>query len=180
MPMNPRLLRPLQRFQATPTGPLTATVTGFTGYFDAELWDRLPSSASNGNSSTVTATTATIVKNPSNAFPASASIGFDESLIDDLRPAGAGAFIGWTVTFDYAWSITGSVANSAYSFTALSDASGGDALNTSAPIGGTHVLSDTTTIDFIQFIVSRVTGGSLSSGTAVITNFEFTAEYDPL
>ena len=165
-------------------------VSGFTGEFAPVLWNRTPTSPNAGNTSSVDATSITLVKNPQNTQRVTASIDLTDSLFAALAPyQGVGRVVGWRAKGNYNWSITGTATNAKYLFGADSNNSADSPLNTSAPTSGSFSISDTypdplnpfdgnNNPDIVDFSVARVGSSATGAGTGVISNFEFVAEYE--
>lgn len=167
-----------------------ATVNGFTNAFAPAQWNRTPTSADSSGSSTFTNsdTQLTLIKKHPDSGTVSALITISPTIVDALRPAGAGAFVGWKSTGNYTWGITGSATNSRYSFDAYSNSEGiTSKLNTTAPISSTafSVASSVFdnqnpyTTDSLTYSIARVGANTaIGEGTGVISNFVFEAEYE--
>ena len=167
-----------------------ATVTGFTGQFAPGQWNRTPTSPDGSGSSTFTDsdTKLTLVKKAGVDGTVSGFISITPTVVDVLRPAGAGQFIGWKSTGDYTWGIAGNAANTRYSFDAYSTSEGiTSKLNTTAPISTTpfsvasSVFDNTNpfSTDGLTFQIARAgTNTATGEGTGVISNFVFEAEYE--
>jgi hypothetical protein len=168
------------------------TVNGFTGAFapssQSFQWNRSPASLSNGNIATFNnaATQLSLTKNPANTTIVTANYDVTSALFEALEPfAGVGRILSWKATGSYNWSTTGAAANDKYDFRVDSNNSPGADLNPSAPSSGTFSVGNSYLInpfdgdvpDVIDFTVVR-TGSATGSGTGVISNFQFVAEYD--
>jgi len=163
------------------------TVNGFTGEFAPANWTRVFGASGTGNTSTVTPTTITLSKRASNSTPitVSAGIALSDTLFNALRPSGAGRLLSWTATGNYDWSIV-TAPNTKFDFTASSNADS-ETLNTSSSItdgsftaGDSYALTpfDPSVGDELTFAVRRIGNSVTGSGTGVIDNFQFIAEYD--
>ena len=164
-----------------------ATVNGFTGAFAPIQWNRTPTSADTSGSSTFTNsdTELTLVKTVPNASSVLGFIDITPTVVNALRPTGAGAFVGWRSTGNYTWGISGTATNARYDFTAGSAVDGATKLNTTAsvPTGtfdvGSSFLIDPYTTDNLTFSIAKLTTSTQAgTGTGVISNFVFEAEYE--
>lgn len=166
-------------------------VNGFTGSFAPIQWNRTPSSLNAGNSSLFTDsnTKITLVKNVANNPRVTANVDITDSLFSSLAPyAGVGRILGWTATGNYTWGITGAAPNTRYRFGVDSNNDSDSPLNTVAPTSGTFSVGDSYLInpfdganspDIADFSIVREAGSSTTGfGTAVISDFQFVAEYD--
>ena len=156
-----------------------ATVNGFTGAFAPGQWNRNPTSPdASGSVTFITSDTQlSLVKIQPNATPVAGVINITPFVVNALKPAGAGAFIGWKSTGNYTWGITGSSNNAKYNFTAGSDVDGSTKLNTNSPDSGTFDVGSASDTDILTFQIAR-NGGTTGEGTGVISNFVFEAEYE--
>lgn len=169
---------------------ISSSVNGFTGLFDQSLWSRAtpapntgtPPNSVNFSPSSGTATSLTIVKNNANTSSAFAFRTIDQGLVDALRPIGGFNFVGWKATGKSTFTGT-NLAKLDFSGQSNSDL---ELLETPAPNPGTPVTTPTAFSvtgdgeldDQIKFDISRLSAGTPTLGTGVITDFKFEAYYD--
>ena len=164
------------------------TVNGFTGSFAPSNWNRTPTSPGAGNSSTFTDsnTKLTLVKNAQNTTRVSGNVDITESLFAALAPyQGVGKILAWTASGSYTWTTTN---NAKFTFGVDSNNSSDTPLNTVSPKSGTFLVGnsfisplpdfDPANPDNLDFSIVRVGSSAAVTGTGVISNFQFIAEYD--
>ncbi len=170
-----------------------ATVDGFTGVFANANWSKDPTSLTGGNQVIVTSGSMTLKKNlannPGTVFSFTT---LSEGLFDALRPANAnGRLLSWTATGLASWSYTGTQStanNNRYGFKAAGKPSPAITLNTASVVDNSDftIGEDYTTTAFnpanpseMRFSIAKVGAGSFTgTGTGIIENFQFVAEYD--
>jgi hypothetical protein len=175
---------------AAPSEAITikATVNGFTGLFEPAAWQRSPSTPGGGNSVTASNTALTLVKSANNSTTVSTFVTLSETVFDTLRPFGTGRLLGWTATGTRDWTRTGSAANTRYNFTGrepittLNDEGSSNIIDKAFTLGESYVDQpfDPSDPSEVRFSIARTAGANVSSasGTGVIENFQFVAEYD--
>jgi hypothetical protein len=164
------------------------TVNGFTGEFAPEVWAKSPTSVSLGNSSVVTNSAITLTKNAANSTSTSATVTLTDSLFENLKPSGAGRILSWQATGLYDWTTTGSATNTRYNFrarvpdTKLNPTSGtGNLTDVAFTLGQSYDESpfDPDDPSQLRFSIARTLSAATSgTGTGVIDNFQFVANYD--
>lgn len=167
---------------------LSTTITGFNDAFAPVVWNTSTSGTATAifNGDDDSATTLTLTKSAGNAGESQAVFLFDQSLVDDLRPAGAGDFIGYSYKYTWSWSFTTSgttpATNGSWDFNAINfnDTTVAlDKLNTSAPLSSVvYNFSSATIPNTFGVELKRLGSNAGGTGTAVISNFEFVAIYD--
>jgi hypothetical protein len=164
------------------------TINGFTGVFAPGNWNQNPSSPSSGNSSEFTDsnTKLTLVKSASNITRVSGNIDITDSLFAALEPyQGVGKILAWTASGNYTWNTTN---NAKFTFGVDSNNSSDTPLNTVSPKSGTFLVGDSfisplpdfdpANPDTLDFSITRVGASAAVTGTGVISDFQFIAEYD--
>jgi hypothetical protein len=174
---------------AAPSEAVTikATVNGFTGLFEPAAWQRSPSTPGGGNSVTASDSALTLVKSAANATTVSTFVTLSQTVFDTLRPFGTGRVLSWSATGTRDWTRTGSAANSRYAFTGrepvtnLNDEGASNISNKVFTIGESYadVPFDPSDPAEVRFSIARLGNtNATGTGTGVIENFQFVAEYD--
>lgn len=164
-------------------GTRLITSTGFTGQFASSNWTKL---ATGGGVNTFTATTLTQTKPGNNSGQASAQQAVTPGLIASFNIPSFGTFVKAIVDYDYSWTGSTTVWNfgrigpytAAVPLAANAPNSDKFKLNTSDPISGS-VSQNVIAGEAFGFNVERSGGqSSANTGTAVISNFKVSAEYE--
>ena len=171
---------------------VSTTVNGFTGQFAPSIWAKNPTTPTTTTSAAVNATTITLFKSLQTAGTSGVLITLNQGVWDSLKPsANAGRIIGWKATgradFTKAGGTGANNTNSRYSFSAkepnvnLLTGSTGDFTDKAFELGESYLETPFEDGDQseVRFSLARVgsTGVNGASATAIIDNFEFTAEY---
>jgi len=163
------------------------TVNGFTGAFAQENWTKTPGSTANSVSffptSPKIANTLTIVKNNNNTASPRAKIAINKDIIDALKPIKGFNFIGWEVTGKYTFAGSNLAR---FNFQGNSNTDSEILDKGSTPVqtptafiitGGQDTDGNISFDDELAFQINRVSAGT-ATGTGVISDFKFIAEYD--
>jgi hypothetical protein len=174
---------------AAPSHAVTRVFTGFTEAFAPANWS-LVGAGGYAGTATIDSSSLTLIRptepNQPNQISPIATYAISSALLESFpKPAYAGAFKSGTYSFDWTWSTTSTVANSAdrYVFAPTVDGIAGAKFNpalaaANTPFSGS-VSNYATVVDgqTIGFFHTKTSGGGNGDSTGVISNFVFEATY---